>query len=240
MKKTGLYYFLVFLLVACSTPQIGVDDRLQDNTSLYEVEGRNGWLVNQHLSFGEFQSGKVNRSWTKGYDLPFIIRFTGAKEKLSFTLRNDERMEAEVFCLAKLREQDLTLFHKYFDINIKAKDVFTGSVVINQKDAFDFFLTNLNQNNWFREAEGEIRSDDFEIAIRPVKKLNNDQRMLAMEAPGFEFIKKGKVVGAVETLNKGRVWLHNSLSEREKLVIASVSSALLLRSELADHNDLTS
>lgn len=240
MKKSDASWkiaCLCLILSACSTPEMLVDKKLQEESMAYEVNGRNGWLINQRLSFGEYESGKVNRSWTKGYDFPFIVRFTGAKEKLSFSLKNAEGVEAEIFCLGKLREQDLTLFHEYFDINLKAKDAFTGSVVVSENAAFDFYVTNLNQNNWFREAKGWIRGENAKFEIRPVKMLGNNQRSLGMQAPGFEFVRNNKVVGAVETLNQGRVWLHNDLNEDQKLVLAGVASALLLRSELADHND---
>ena len=96
---------------------------------------------------------------------------------------------------------------------------------------------NLNQNNWFREAKGWIQGENANILIRPVERLDNGQRMLDMQVPGFEFLLDNKVVGAVETLNRGRIWLRRDLNENQKLVLAGVASALLLRSELADHND---
>ena len=138
MKNIILYRisaYSVLLFSACTTPQILVDESLREEGTVYEVDGRNGWLVNQHLCFGEFQTGKVNRGWTKGYDFPFIIRFTGAKEKLSYFLKDGAGNEAEIFCLGKLREQDLMLFHEYFDINLKVEDAFTGSVALDEHTA---------------------------------------------------------------------------------------------------------
>lgn len=236
IEKWNLLFFCL-LLAACSVPQMLVDQRLQGESMAYEVNGRNGWLINQHLSFGPYRSGKVDRGWTKGYDFPFIVRFTGAKEKLSFTLQDGQGNEASVFCLGKLREQDLMLFHQYFAINLKAKDAFTGSVVLNGDTAYDFYVTNLNQNNWFKEAKGWVQGENINLVIRPVEKLSNNKRMLDMQVPGFEFVLDNKVVGAVETLNRGKVWLHKDLQEDQKIVLASIASALLLRSELADHND---
>lgn len=54
---------------------------------------------------------------------------------------------------------------------------------------------------------------------------------------GLEFVEGHTVVGAVEFINNGRVWLDTELSAEHKLVLAGVASALLLRSDLADHND---
>lgn len=235
-KKLIAVLILAGFIFGCSAPHMKVDSDLQKNAGRYEVKGRNGWLVNQKLSFGEYHSSKVNRSWTKGYDFPFIIRFSGAKEKLHFSMQDSHGNTAEIFCLGKLREQDLLLFHKYFDINIKAKDAFTGSVALSQSNSYDFYVANLNQNNWFKEAKGHVFGNNLNIEIRPVKHLNNDKKMLDMHVPGFEFFQDGKIVGAVETLNKGEVWLANYLTKEERLVLAGVASALLLRSELAEHN----
>jgi len=229
--------FLSLFLSACTAPEMLVDKTLQEQSMVYDVNGRNGWLVNQHLSFGEYHTGKVQRSWTKGYDWPFMVRFTGAKEKLWFPIKDGIGNEAEGFCLGRLHEQDLMLFHQYFDIKLSAKDVFTGTVVLNGSQAFDFYVTNLNQNNWLTESKGWVLGENAEYIIRPVQRMNNHMRSLGMQVPGFEFVLDNHVVGAVETLNRGRIWLQNELEEGQKLVLACVASALLLRSELADHND---
>jgi len=71
---------LSILFFTCRVPQILVDKNLQEESIPYEVKGKNGWLINQKLSFGEYKTGEVKRSWTKGYDFPFIIRLSGAKE----------------------------------------------------------------------------------------------------------------------------------------------------------------
>ena len=66
-------------------PQMAIDQQLHTSTAM-PVKGRQGWMGNQHLPFGEFTSGKVNRGWLKRYDIPFIVRFSGAKEKLAYDL----------------------------------------------------------------------------------------------------------------------------------------------------------
>ncbi len=230
---------IALTILACSTPKMMVDENLQTGASIYHVKGRQGWLVNQHLSFGEYQSSKVSRSWTKGYDFPFIVRFSGAKEKLSFELKDAQNNKAEIFCLGKLREQDLQLFHRYFDINIKTKDAFTGTIALGETQAYDFVVSNLNQNNWFREAEGWIKGNDLSIGIEPIKTLENGQKALDTQALGFSFVRDGVTLGAVELLNQGRIWLRDDLPQKEKLLLASVASALLLRSDLAGHNEVS-
>lgn len=228
---------LLTLSIYCPAQKILLNDNLEQHATMMTVKGRQGWMVNQKLTFGNYQTSRVDRSWTKGYDFPFIIRFTGAKEKLNYTVLDDRGNKATVFCLGKLREQDLLIFRKYFDLNIKVKDAFTGSVALDTKTSYDFYVANLNQNNWFKEALGWIKHDDQLIAIDPIKHLRNGKRMLGMQVPGFEFVMDGKVVGAVEVLNKGKIWVDERLEPQQKLVLVSVATALLLRSELDSHND---
>lgn len=55
-----------------------------ENSSVYKARGKNGWQINQVISFGEYKTGKIKRGWTFSYDIPFILSFKGAKEKMDF------------------------------------------------------------------------------------------------------------------------------------------------------------
>ena len=46
--------------------KIAVSDELRNANDEYKVKGRQGILIRQKLSFGEFSSSIVKRSWTKG------------------------------------------------------------------------------------------------------------------------------------------------------------------------------
>ena len=222
----------LLLLAACSTPQMAIDQQLQ-NANALSVKGRQGWMLNQHLSFGEFATGKVHRGWLKSYDIPFIVRFSGSKEKLSYTMQDGEGRTAETCCVSKLNQKDLPLFNGFFELNLDYQDIFSGAVILDDgRQHYDFVLTGLNQNNWFRPAEGFIRLQDGVVELQPVDKLANGQRALGMQSLGFQFAYRGEVVGAVETLNNGRVWLKDGLAPDLRLVLSSVAAALLLRTEL--------
>lgn len=229
---------VLFVLVACSTPQMAVSDQLESNATPYAVQGRQGWLINQHLSFGPYQSGKVKRSWTKAYSIPFILRFSGAKERLQFEISGEGSRTAEVFCLGKLRETDLIWFDEYFEVNLKTKDFFSGTVVLNENESYTFLVENLNQNNHFREAAGYVQGPGMRLTIRPVSRLAGDKAWLGEQVPGFEFVHEEKVIGAVETLNNGRVWIRDNISPDQQLLSAALAAALLLRSELEEKAEL--
>ena len=228
------------LLGACTVPHMRVDPALADRSAALPVSGRDGWLIEQELAFGGYRSGPVSRGWTKGYDYPFFIRFSGAREKLRFAVRADSGLEAMVHCAGKLREQDLRVFRDYFDVNIGTTDSFAGTVLLDGGLRYDFYVDNLNtqQNLGHRAVEGEATAQGAEaVRLRPVWQLASGQRWPGTEAIGIEMLREGRVIGAVETVSAGRVWIDSDLPGEDRLLIASLASALLLRSGLAEHND---
>lgn len=214
-------------------------EALQDNAELYTVDGRDGWRINQLITFGEFRAGPVTRGWTRGYDYPFLVRFSGASEKLQFPLVDQHGGQAQVFCFGKLRETDLRAFKDYFDVSLHATDTFTCSVSSASGDTYDFYVSNMNvqQNLDYKTMQGSLRGGGTEYQLRSVWRLDNGQRSLDTQPLGVEFIRDGQAIAAVETVNEGRVWLRNGLDKSSRLAIAASASALLLRSGLAEHND---
>lgn len=223
-------------LLAWTVPAMMVDEHLAKIEPM-NVQGRQGWQIRQVITIGEYRSGPVKRSWTKGYDYPFIIRFTAAKEKLGFDTVDGFGRRARAFCAGKLSEQDFHKFNQYFDVNLRTRDVFSCTVAIGEAQTYDFFVHDLNQNSTSGTVNGSLRGAERDIAIRPVWHLATGKKTWDVRPLGLEFVDGRTVVGAVELINGGRVWLDPDLSEEHKLVLASLASALLLRSDLADHND---
>ena len=233
-----LWSLLCLALVGCSLPQMRVDPELSRHSEAHTVSGRDGWRLEQRLSFGAYRAGPVSRGWTKGYDYPFIVRFTGAREKLRFAVDDSSGNTALVHCIGKLREADLRVFSDYFDIGVYTKDTFTGTISLDA-GSVDFFVNDLNvqQSTGYRPLEGTAFTGSRPISLRAVRQLESGQRWRGTEPIGAEFLRSGEVIGAVETVNEGRVWIRENLEAEDRLILASLASALLLRSGLGDYND---
>lgn len=231
----GLLYVA---LAGCGLPQMRVDPELSRHSEAYAVSGRDGWWIEQRLAFGPYQAGPVSRGWTKGYDYPFIVRFTGAREKLRFAVEDSSGNAAMVHCIGKLREADLRLFSEYFDVNVYARDTFAGTIALDA-GSVDFYVNNLSiqQNSGYRPLEGRAVAGPRPITLRAAWQLESGQRWPGTEPIGVEFLRSDDVIGAVETVNEGRVWISEQLDAQDRLILASLASALLLRNGLADHND---
>lgn len=223
-------------LCAWEDPAIKLDPALAAVEAM-DVRGRQGWQVKQVITFGEFRAGPVKRGWTKGYNYPFIVRFSAAKEKLSYETEDGSGARIQAFCVGKLSEQDFHKFYEYFEINLRTRDVFSCTLATSNSTTYDFFVEDLNQNRTSGKVSGTVRGGAMRADIRPVWRLESGKETWDTRPLGFEFVVDDVVVGAVEVVNEGRVWLQKSLGVEHRQVLSSVAAALLLRSDLDSHND---
>jgi hypothetical protein len=56
---------IVASIISCSTPKLGLTGTDWNEKEMLEVQGRQGLLIKQRLSFGQYATQKVDRSWTK-------------------------------------------------------------------------------------------------------------------------------------------------------------------------------
>ncbi|MCF0073037.1 hypothetical protein LZD49_21330 [Dyadobacter sp. CY261] len=235
--KIYITAILVGSMLACKTAELKVDQDLKNETEIYTVKGRQGSLIGQTLSFGTFKTNKIKRGWTFGYSIPFIVKFNGASEKISFTQFDANGLGADVALVSKFRETELSPLEDYFSISLKYKNFCAGSVKINET-GWDFIVHNIDgaeRSLKGNSTAGFIRNGQSRIEITGIRELEGASKLLTQnDVYGYEFRRAGKVIGAVSTINNGKVWFRNGLDEEMKLVLASVSSGLMLRNSVED------
>ena len=233
MNKIIIALFLVSL-VGCKTPQIYVAPTLKNDSETLSVTGRQGFQIGRSLSFGEYTTGKVKQGWVKGYDIPFIVRFQGMNEKLSFQQFNGSGQMAEVYSTGKFRSTELYFIRDYFNITLKEKNHVAGTVILNGgQNVWEFLLFNPDGESFKDAKAGFVKNNHEVIEVKGLAQLENGDNF-SSKFLGYEFIHHGKSIGAVETINNGKVWLKNDLQADLKLVLASLSSSLLLRTSLVE------
>lgn len=220
-------------LLACRTPEVAIDPSL--SAEAMSVKGRNGWQIGQVIRYGDYTTDKVRRGWTKGYDVPFIIRFQGAKEKLSFTQFGPSNIQAEVACVSKFKSTEIQLVRDFFGIPLDYQNFFAGNISIGEgRTNWDFLLHNPN-GDFLREktSAGFAQNGAKRIEIQAIRGLEGQPEwMKQLTVYGHEFRLDGKVVGAVSTVNKGKVWIDTNLDAEMRTVIAAVATGLLLRTDV--------
>lgn len=236
-------HLLLLVLVAAfhaavgQTPRVMLDPALQ--AEAMPVKGRNGFTIGQTIRYGDYLTSKVKRGWVSGFDVPFVVRFQGAKEKLSFTQFGPNGSKALVACISKFRSTELQLIRDYFYLPVKYHNFFAGSLVVDKNgEAWDFVIYNPDGDFLRRtESAGFIQQGSRRIEIQAIRGLEGQPRwMQPLAVYGHEFVIAGKTVGAVSTVNRGTVWIDESLDTQTRTAIAAVATAILLRTDVEGVN----
>ena len=231
--KPILIFALVALtgLFACHTPEVMIDPSL--DAVRMPVKGRNGLQIGQVIRYGEYTTSKVRRGWTKGYDVPFIIRFQKAQEKLSYTQFGPENLAAEVACVSKFKSTEIQLVRDFFGIPIDYRNFFAGNISIDGRN-WDFIIHNPGGDFMHEKASaGFAQCGGRQIDIEAMRGIEGQPDWLKdVTVVGHEFLIEGRVVGAVSTLNKGSVWIDPNQDAETRTVIAAIATGLLLRHDV--------
>ena len=231
-----LQLVLLLLIVSCKTPDLILSENLHQNTSVYEVKGRQGWQFNQTIEYGDYTTSKIKRGWSLGYNFPFAISFKGAKEKLSYSQSIPSGISAEVLCIGKFRNTEIPFLDDFFAITLKYEDYFAGSLK-NEDINWNFIVYEPDGNSLQDITYGHIvdhSNKGEKITIRAVKKIKGQANWINIDVHGYEFVQSGRAIGAVSLLNNGRVWMNNEITDDTKLVLSSVMTGLLVRHSLSE------
>lgn len=223
------------LFFAGCSMHMSLNDALRSGSTIYPVKGRQGWLLNQHLSFGPYRSGKVHRGWTESYDIPLVVRFQGAKEKLRFELSDTTaQLRSEVFCVGEVKRNELPVLNDIFRIPLKDVDVFTASVYLPVRRVhWDLALYDSNKMDFGDVSSGVLQNDAGQsIQLREVRRTEKGHSNWGGQPLGYEFVQDDAVIGAVEMLNNGRVLLKNEVPAELRFVLANTAAVLLLKTNL--------
>lgn len=237
------YLFIALIttlgLFACKPAEVTLSPDL--NTPAMSVKGRNGLQIGQVIRYGDYTTGKVRRGWTHGYDLLFVARFQSAKEKISFTQYAPEGQMAQVVCVSKFKNTELEIVRDFFGIPLDYQNFFAGNISIGITN-WDFVLHNPNGDFLRQKASaGFAKSGSRRIDIQAIRSLKGQPGWMdQLTVYGHEFVLEGKVVGAVSTVNRGKVWIDESLDAHTRVVVAAIATGLLLRTDVESVNMNTS
>lgn len=270
MYKNILIAALV-IFTSCTTAKLAVPTQFSSQATRYPVKGLNGWMINQQLSFGTYQTSKIKRGWDftasvqytkfrmspeeallKVFDINTDKGTNYQRNRFQYTL-TEGGLEAEIYATEKFQEKQLVYKSNNPYIGNASKTAryeysFTAGIVpLGQPAEQPWSLVLINKydikNDTARrlfdrpyvEEEGYATNGKDNIAIRPlrIEKVTTASgketkvfggKMLS----GYELQWDGGVVGIIDILDNS-VWVYNDLQPKEKLVIASVASAILLK-----------
>lgn len=251
---------IIFSIISCSPAKIAVEDSGWSQREELPVKGRQGFLLRQKLSFGEFHTGKVQRSWTKGsswgFGIPLAndwveslnLEFVRRKQTVRFSLTDTRGNESEVTAFSKVRWTDLTIgdnpnslvniIGDFLRIGDKGSNTYAVRIFPSrQEQPWEMIIDNNAAQLHPKKYTGLLaRNNRDYYTVTPVYKLLNKQgKAVALPlggSVGFEFRNpNGDVVAAVSLIDNGVVYF-NRLPADEKFLIANAAAALLLQQQL--------
>ena len=271
MQRIYVAAVLVFLLSACTAAKLSVPPQFSSQATRMPVKGLNGWMINQKLSFGPYQTSGIKRGWDftsslqytkfrmspeeyilKVFDINTDKGTNNQRSRFQYTIA-ESGLEAEVYATEKFQEKQLVYKsnNPYIDNASKTNRYeysFTAAIVpLAEKGEEPWSVVLINKydidndknrgvfSRPYVEEEGYATNGKENIAIRPLR-LDKVTTASGKETnvfggkmlSGYELQWDGGVVGIIDILDNN-VWVANNLEPKEKLVIASIASSMLLK-----------
>ena len=257
MKKCVTPFLCVLLLAACSTPRMALN-----GTGFTEmpVKGKDGFFIKQKLSFGEYTTSSVKRSWTKGslsrtgigsyqpdgrYDNIVGMEYTTRKQTLNFSL-TDGLHSSEVRCVTKFSSENLVVGNNPNSLpniiielasGMRSEHTYYVQLFMeNEQQPWQLLLDNNAVQAKPNSYKGIIARDNASYySIVPVNKMLNkkgEAKNILFGSIGLEIKNKdNQAVAAVSFLDKGKVFL-NTPDKKEAFLLANICAALLLQQQI--------
>lgn len=257
MKKIFYPVLLSIFLVSCFPAKMALSEELKAGNDSYKVKGRNGTRIKQKLSFGDYTTSSINRSWTKGSTSHFGLgsrnqngdwvniiseEYIRRKQTIRFNLANGP-YNSEVYCVSRFNAKQLEIGKENSILNIgmdlmniagKSSNTYYVQIFPSAEAdrPWEMIIDNERAQAKRKEYIGYLAKSRGEYySIVPVYKMDTpkgDRNILAGTI-GFEFQDRwGKPVAAVSLLDNGVVIL-GKVSEEERFLLANACTALLLQ-----------
>lgn len=217
------------LLAGCRTAHMPLPDPLE-TTQRFSVEGRQGLKIKEHLRFGPYEAHAIDRSWVKGRDLQ-ILAFEGNKRKqrYTFALREGQAERWSVSCEAFLRRQAIST--EIVEVEVTNRSSVACLLWSPEDPAETWHLELLESGE--RPLAGRLSRGDMALDISGTRALHKGLPTHA--TTGYHFLEEEHVIGAVEVINNGAVWLHSEAAPYLQSVLSATAAALLLLEDLRAH-----
>lgn len=254
---------LVSLLAfSCKPFQPALSHADGTKTEMHPVKGRQGILINQKLSFAEFQTAKVRRSWTKGRDANthvsqgivedilfpdmFSINYSERSQTFSFQMEDAAGNTSEVFAASEFASENLQIgSNPNTAVNIyeglfgaHTDNLFYLQAFINGSETpwqlvLDRVASQENAKNY--KGVFVLDRDNF-YSLKPITKIVGKKGDVNMPfgSLGFEiFNKNNEFVAAVSEVDRGAVYF-NTTDAKERFILANLCAGLLLQQDISE------
>jgi hypothetical protein len=252
----------ILAIAGCAPAKIGLEPQDWNDKQEYSVKGRQGILIKQKLSFGEFKTATVKRSWTRGsssfdgwvwrrpgHDDYYRVgtEYSNRKQTLRFDLTDNNANESSVFCITKAHSQDFvvgrsanSLLNIVLDI-LRVEDAsdnmfFVKVYLKNDEQPWEMIIDNEAAQAKSKTYTGVIaQSKDKYYTIHPVYKIagkNDKLYTMPIGSVGYEIRNKDGKPLAAISTMDNGKVYLKPMPAEEKFLLANICTALLLQENI--------
>ncbi len=260
MKTLFLMVLLIILYSGCSPMQPVISASGNSSLESLPVKGRQGILINQKLSFGEFQTSRFKRSWTRGgnsrLELPvggeissgypdlLSLNYVNREQRFYFQMEDEHGNASDVYATSGFSSEDLQLekngsiWEDVLGFTLNSENLFYLQLFNNQDSLpWQLVLDNEAAQVYAKKYQGVFALDENRFyTLVPITKIqgNKGPQNLLMGSIGYEIRNPvGKLVAAVAIYDDGNIYF-DTRDPQERFLLANLRAALLLQENIAD------
>jgi hypothetical protein len=162
MKKVLLFIITIALFTNCTTPKMALQDGWQTKEE-YAVNGKRKIFAKESMSFGDYRTTEVKRSWIKGstsrigiakgnvtdpyYENIISSESVKKKQTVRFKMEDSKQNQSEVYCISKFKSKQLLIGKNENSILNIATDIF-GIGSSSESSYYVQLYTNKSNQPW--------------------------------------------------------------------------------------------
>ncbi|WP_295337560.1 hypothetical protein [Flavobacterium sp.] len=264
MKNQISLAFLCLIAVSCTPFKPAISNADIHTLTEYKVKGRQGILINQKLSFGEYNTSKVKRSWTKGgnsrvpvsvspvidFLYPEVLTEENRDRYQTFGFQMKDGLEnyTDVYAATEFASERILIGNNPNSIVNIIKDI-TGKGI---EESYMFYAqVFLNQDNkpWELVLDNQASQQDAQqyvgyfgydknryYTLKPITQLQTSKgpKSILMGSIGYEICNTDNQTVAAVSLMDNGLVYLNSNNPEERFLLANLCATLLLQQDIAE------
>ena len=196
-------------------------------------------------------SGQINDRLLKVFNIDKFVSEVNQRNKYRYSI-NDGNNMVDIFCAEKLNKEELVIKTNRRILGDWSKTMssdysFSAAILpqtVTNDEPWQLVLYSVYEEDKdtarklfdmpYREEGGYATNGKETITIRPLRirqvvTKNGKEATMPFKIPmGYELRIEDGVVGVIDTF-RNNIWIYNDLDAQTKLILASVSSALMLK-----------